>query len=50
MILNSISHPNFFGKYSKNKKTKKPLRCLERLLVVPKAGLEPARLLKDIGF
>ena len=31
-------------------KTKKPLRCLEGLLVVPKAGLEPARLLKDIGF
>lgn len=50
MILNAISHPNFFGKYSKNKKTKKPLQCLERLLVVPKAGLEPARLLKDIGF
>lgn len=50
MILNAISHPNIFGKYSKNKKTKKPLRCLERLLVVPKAGLEPARLLKDIGF
>ena len=48
--LNSISHPNIFGKYSKNKKTKKPLRYLERLLVVPKAGLEPARLLKDIGF
>ena len=31
-------------------KTKKPLRYMERLLVVPKAGLEPARLLKDIGF
>lgn len=50
MILNSISLPNFFGKYSKKMKTKKPLRCLERLLGVPKAGLEPARLLKDIGF
>ena len=50
MILNAISHPHFFGKYSKNMEAKKPLRCLERLLVVPKAGLEPARLLKDIGF